>query len=165
MPAPTITWSSLSRCRSCLHGCASRPGTGARSAYVSEAGLIDVGPLHIDVAAHEATVDGRPLVLTRKEFALLAMLARNEGRVILHRVLLAGVWGDENARVEMLRSHVNQLRRKLNEAGLSNVQIVNEPGVGYRIVVDDADLSAHALSARRHSPTQPAGTPSRTVRP
>ncbi len=38
----------------------------------------------------------------------------------------------------MLRSHVNQLRRKLNEAGLSNAQIVNEPGVGYRIVVDDA---------------------------
>ena len=104
-------------------------------AHVAESSLLDLGPLRIDTAAHEATVDGVPLVLTRKEFALLAMLARNEGRVILHRVLLSGVWGGERARVELLRSHVNQLRRKLTEAGLATAEIVNEPGVGYRIVV------------------------------
>jgi two-component system, OmpR family, KDP operon response regulator KdpE len=106
-------------------------------AHVAEANLLEVGPLRIDVAAHEASVDGTPLALTRKEFALLAMLARNEGRVILHRVLLSGVWGSEQARVELLRSHVNQLRRKLGEAGLATAQIVNEPGVGYRIVLND----------------------------
>lgn len=106
-------------------------------AYVAEANLLEVGPLRIDVAAHEANVDGTPLALTRKEFALLAMLARNVGRVILHRVLLSGVWGSEQARVELLRSHVNQLRRKLGEAGLATAQIVNEPGVGYRIVLND----------------------------
>ncbi len=64
------------------------------------------------------------------------MLARNEGRVIVHRVLLSGVWGTENARVELLRTHVNQLRRKLSDAGLDGV-IVNEPGVGYRLVFTD----------------------------
>jgi two-component system KDP operon response regulator KdpE len=105
--------------------------------HVTESAVLELGPLRIEADAHEATVDGQPLALTRKEFALLAMLARNEGRVILHRVLLAGVWGGENARVELLRSHVNQLRRKLNEAGLSKAQIVNEPGVGYRIVLND----------------------------
>ncbi len=105
--------------------------------HVTESHVLALGALRIDVAAHEATVDGAPLTLTRKEFALLAMLARNEGRVILHRVLLAGVWGGENARVGLLRSHVNQLRRKLSEAGSSLLQIVNEPGVGYRIVLND----------------------------
>ena len=65
------------------------------------------------------------------------MLARNEGRVIVHRVLLSGVWGPGGARVELLRTHVNQLRRKLGEAGLEKAQIVNEPGVGYRIVLND----------------------------
>ena len=103
---------------------------------VVESSLLELGPLRIDTAAHEATVDAVPLVLTRKEFALLAMLARNEGRVILHRVLLSGVWGGERARVELLRSHVNQLRRKLSDAGLTKIEIVNEPGVGYRVVVD-----------------------------
>jgi two-component system KDP operon response regulator KdpE len=102
--------------------------------HVAESSFIQVGPLRVDTAAHEATVNGVPLVLTRKEFALLAMLARNEGQVILHRVLLAGVWGGEKARVGLLRSHVNQLRRKLGEAGLTTAQIVNEPGVGYRIL-------------------------------
>jgi two-component system KDP operon response regulator KdpE len=105
-------------------------------AHVAESSLLELGRLRIDTAAHEATVDGKPLVLTRKEFVLLAMLARNEGRVILHRVLLSGVWGGERARVELLRSHVTQLRRKLSEAGLTTTQIVNEPGVGYRIVMD-----------------------------
>ena len=66
------------------------------------------------------------------------MLARNEGRVILHRVFLAVYGAGRQTRVELLRTHVNQLRRKLGEAGLAKAQIVNEPGVGYRIVLNDA---------------------------
>jgi two-component system KDP operon response regulator KdpE len=110
---------------------------GRALANGSEADVLEIGPLRIDVGAHEATVDGIPMSLTRKEFALLAMLARNEGRVILHRVLLSGVWDRENARVELLRTHVNQLRRKLGETASTAVRIVNEPGVGYRLVFRD----------------------------
>jgi two-component system KDP operon response regulator KdpE len=106
-------------------------------AHASEPGLIVIGPLQIDVGAHEATLDGVPMALTRKEFALLTMLARNEGRVILHRVLIAGVWDPEIGRVGLLRTHVNQLRRKLGESPSSAVQIVNDPGVGYRLVLRD----------------------------
>ena len=125
-------------------GCGSQRGTARAIGHVTESDVLEVGPLRVDRAAHEATVDGVPLTLTRKEFALLTMLARNEGRVILHRVLLSGVWGGENARVELLRSHVNQLRRKLNDAGLSRAQIVNEPGVGYRIVLSDENSTRDA---------------------
>ena len=69
---------------------------------VTESSLLEVGALRMDTAAHEANVNGVPLSLTRKEFALLAMLARNEGRVIRHRVLLAGVWGSEKARCRVV---------------------------------------------------------------
>ena len=106
-------------------------------AQATKSAVIEVGPLRIDAGAHEAVLDGVPLSLTRKEFALLTMLARNEGRVILHRVLIAGVWDADVGRVELLRTHVNQLRRKLGESPTSAVRIVNEPGVGYRLVLDD----------------------------
>ena len=79
-----------------------------------------------------------PDQLTRKEFTLLTMLARTPGRVILHRVLLSGVWGSEPTRVELLRSHVNQLRRKLGDEPGAAVRIVNEPGVGYRLVLAES---------------------------
>ncbi len=116
-----------------------RVATRHRRAIVnaSDPGLVEVGPLRIDVAGREATLDGRAISLTRKEFVLLTMLARNEGRVILHRVLLAGVWDHEVGRVELLRTHVNQLRRKLGEVRSSPVRIVNDPGVGYRLVLDE----------------------------
>jgi len=51
-------------------------------------------------------------------------------------VLLTGVWGSDRTRVELLRTHINQLRRKLRDAGMVGVQIVNEPGVGYRLRVE-----------------------------
>ncbi len=121
-------------------------------AHVSDPGLIEVGPLRIDASAHEATLDGRPISLTRKEFALLTMLARNEGRVILHRVLLA-VWEPDVGRVELLRTHVNQLRRKLGEVP-SAVRIVNDPGVGYRLVLDE---SAYARIAGRQGESPAPG--------
>ncbi len=107
-------------------------------AHTSEPSFIEVGPLRIDTAAHEARLGGRPMPLTRKEFALLVMLARNQGRVIVHRVLLAGVWEPEIGRVELLRTHVNQLRRKLGEGSASTVRILNDPGVGYRLVLNES---------------------------
>jgi two-component system KDP operon response regulator KdpE len=104
---------------------------------VSDGDIVRAGPLRIDAGAYEAVLGDEPLQLTRKEFALLTMLARSPGRVILHRVLLAGVWGDEPTRVELLRTHVNQLRRKLGDEPGSPVHIVNEPGVGYRLTLEE----------------------------
>jgi two-component system KDP operon response regulator KdpE len=107
-------------------------------AQATEPDELVVGPLQMDVAAHEARLSGQRLALTRKEFAMLAMLARNAGRVVQHRTMLAGVWGPGVDRVEHLRTHVNQLRRKLGDSPESVIHIRNEPGVGYRLVLDDA---------------------------
>src|SRR5690606_7383477 len=55
---------------------------------------VKAGPLVIDTASHQATLNGRPLSLTRKEFNLLYLLAKNKGRVYSREQLLNLVWGD-----------------------------------------------------------------------
>ena len=89
-----------------------------------------VGPLVIDRAAHEVLVDGRSVVLTAKEFALLAFLAQNRGRVFSRETLLARVWG---ARYEggprTVDIHVRRLRMKLGDA----LPLETLRGAGYKL--------------------------------
>jgi two-component system KDP operon response regulator KdpE len=100
--------------------------------------LLDLGDLRIDVAAHEAWLGGEAVHLPRKEFALLALLTRNAGRVLTHATLLREVWperqGDDDTQV--LRTHLTVLRKKLGR-GDQRPRIVSEPGVGYRLVLVD----------------------------
>jgi two-component system KDP operon response regulator KdpE len=102
--------------------------------------FVRVGDLVLDTATHEVWLGGEPLVLTPKEYALLAVLGRNAGRVLTHHVLLNSVWGSDD-RAGRLRTHVTQLRAKLNCDG-SSVRVVTEPGVGYRLIATSADAEA-----------------------
>jgi two-component system, OmpR family, KDP operon response regulator KdpE len=98
---------------------------------------LQVGDVMIDPAGHIATADGVPLKLARKEFALLALLARNRGRVLTHTALLSRVWGTTDlTRTERLRVQVTQLRKKLGD-GPRRPRILSEAGVGYRLVEPD----------------------------
>jgi two-component system KDP operon response regulator KdpE len=100
----------------------------------SDPAVVRVGDLEIDTGGHVAAAGGVPLPLARKEFALLALLARNPGRVLTQTFLLSRVWGTTDlAKTERLRVHVTQVRRKLGE-GPHRPRIVTEPGVGYRLV-------------------------------
>lgn len=91
---------------------------------------VKVGPLVIDRAAHEVLVDGRNVVLTAKEFALLSFLAQNRGRVLSREALLARVWG---ARYEggfrTVDIHVRRLRMKLGDA----LPLETLRGAGYKL--------------------------------
>ena len=95
--------------------------------------MVAVGPLAIDVAGHQARLGDRLLELTRKELALLTVLARSAGTLLTHAALLEQVWGPQQG-LDTLRTHVTQLRRKLGAGGDDRLQIVTEPGVGYRLV-------------------------------
>jgi two-component system KDP operon response regulator KdpE len=87
--------------------------------------------LEIDFARRLANVDGAPLALSRREWALVSLLARNGGRVLTHRQLLTAVWGPAHAEdVQYLRVYVGQIRQKL---GVASRLITTEPGVGYRM--------------------------------
>ena len=54
---------------------------------------LEVGPLRIDALSHSATLDGRPLQLTRREFDLLWMLASHRGRLVTQEMILKALWG------------------------------------------------------------------------
>ena len=95
---------------------------------------IEAGDFVIDVNAHTITVRGKLIHLTPKEFELLLHLARNAGKVMTHRALLASVWGAQSVhQPEYLRVFVGQLRKKL-EGDTGKQYIQTEPWVGYRFV-------------------------------
>ena len=96
--------------------------------------VFEVGGLRVDLARHEVTVDGRRVHLTPNEFKLLALLAKNAGRVMTHRHLLTQVWGPgSEAEGHYLRVYMNQLRQKIEADPARPRYLRTEPGVGYRL--------------------------------
>lgn len=110
-----------------------------RTARVDEAVVAEIvrGDLRIDLARHEVALGAEALKLTRKEFDLLALLARNAGRIVTHRQLLHDIWGPAHEHdVQYLRVFVGRLRQKLGDDPADPRFILNEPGVGYRFLDD-----------------------------
>lgn len=100
--------------------------------------IIAVGELTVDIARHQVTVAGEPVRLTRKEFDLLRVLARNAGRIVTHRQLLGEVWGKAHEDdTHYLRVFIGQLRQKLGDDPAQPRFIMNEPGVGYRLLAPE----------------------------
>jgi DNA-binding response OmpR family regulator len=95
---------------------------------------IAVGGLVVAPARREASLDGRPLDLTRLEFDLLAHLARRSPEVVSRRELLAEVWrqpyGGADKTVDV---HLSWLRRKLGETGTSPRYLRTVRGVGVKL--------------------------------
>lgn len=92
---------------------------------------VQVGDLWLDLDAHQVRRGGIPIVLTRKEFDLLAALAREPGTVVSKQRLLIEVWHtDWQGTMRTLEVHVGTLRTKLGEPGL--IQTVR--GVGYQLL-------------------------------
>jgi two-component system response regulator RegX3 len=93
-----------------------------------------VGGVTVDLERREATVDGRQLELPRKEFDLLAELARHAGRVVTREQLIAQVWGyDYVGDTKTLDVHVKRLRAKLEPDPGHPTRIVTVRGVGYKL--------------------------------
>jgi DNA-binding winged helix-turn-helix (wHTH) protein len=91
---------------------------------------LKIGVLVVDRAAHEVSVDGRHVTLTAKEFALLAFLAGNRGRVFSRETLLARVWGSRyEGGARTVDIHVRRLRAKLGDA----LPLDTLRGAGYKL--------------------------------
>jgi two-component system, OmpR family, KDP operon response regulator KdpE len=89
--------------------------------------------LQIDFESRKVLVQGKPIRLTPKEFALLRQLAASPGKPIPHRALLQAVWGpDYGEEAEYLRVFVNQLRKKIEPDPHHPRYILTEPWIGYR---------------------------------
>ncbi|KQN03846.1 response regulator transcription factor [Sphingomonas sp. Leaf25] len=99
--------------------------------------VVRCGDVGIDLDRRIVSRGGGELHLTRKEFDVLAVLARHLGRVVTHDRLLTAAWGgDEDPRVEYLRIVIRNLRQKLETPGPMGSLIANELGVGYRLRPD-----------------------------
>jgi two-component system KDP operon response regulator KdpE len=94
---------------------------------------IAIDGLEIDLAARAVRRDGEPVHLTPIEYDLLRVLARNRGRLLTHRALLTQVWGPVYGDdVRTLRTHIANLRRKIEPDDGGERLIRTDPGVGYR---------------------------------
>jgi DNA-binding response OmpR family regulator len=100
-----------------------------------ERNTITVGNLTIDGSAHQVYVSGNPVKLTPLEYCLLYHLARNEGRVLTHSILLDKVWGSNYSDgTGFVKKYVHRLRLKLHDDAQKPSMIVCERGIGYKLV-------------------------------
>lgn len=119
-----------------------RASPGTSEPRIEAAGLV------VDLAARTVSVDGDDVHLTPIEFSLLRLLVLNRGLLMTHRQLLTEVWGSGYAdATPVLRTHIANLRRKLQQGGQDRGLIRTDSGIGYRF-----------------APEQPADTPPREPR-
>ena len=96
---------------------------------------ISSGALSVDFAYRRVTLDGAEVALTRKEYDVLALLARHLGRVVTQQQLLKDIWGPTHVEdSHYLRIVVGHLRQKLADDPTQPRFIVTEAGVGYRLL-------------------------------
>ena len=101
----------------------------------TQAAAVELGPLVVDLAFRRVLLDGVEVALTRKEYAVLAQLARHPGRVITQQQLLKDIWGPTHIENSYsLRIVIGHLRQKLADDPTHPRFIATEAGVGYRLL-------------------------------
>jgi two-component system KDP operon response regulator KdpE len=95
--------------------------------------LLTFQSLTIDLTNHLVKKNDRPLKLTSTEFSLLALLAKNSGKVLTHQYVLREVWGFGYVnQTQYLRVFIAQLRKKIEDNPSKPKFILTESGIGYR---------------------------------
>lgn len=96
-------------------------------------GVLEAGPVRMDIDRHTVSVNGQPVTLPLKEFDLLEYLLRNSGRVLTRGQLIDRVWGsDYVGDTKTLDVHVKRLRSKIEEDPGKPVHLVTVRGLGYK---------------------------------
>jgi two-component system, OmpR family, KDP operon response regulator KdpE len=105
-----------------------------RAAPTGEA-VLEIGGLRIDLERRIVSVDERVVALTPIEYDLLKLLAENEGKLLTHPAILRAIWGPAyGGESNYLHVYVSHLRRKIEPDPARPRYILNQPGVGYRLV-------------------------------
>jgi two-component system KDP operon response regulator KdpE len=95
--------------------------------------VLEFGQLNIDMVNHVVRKNGEIIKLTSTEFSLLALLARNHGRVLTHQSILKEIWGySYQEQTQYLRVFIAQLRKKIEDLPSKPVLLITESGIGYR---------------------------------
>jgi two-component system, OmpR family, KDP operon response regulator KdpE len=95
--------------------------------------VLSFGDLTVDIAHHLVRKNNEIIKLTSTEFSLLALLTKNEGRVLTHQYILKEVWGmGYIEQTQYLRVFVAQLRKKIEDDPARPRWLITESGIGYR---------------------------------
>lgn len=98
--------------------------------------VFEFGNLRLDLASRILKKDQEIVKLTATEYTLLALMVKNEGKVLTHRYLLKEVWGPSYVdQSQYLRVYIAQLRKKIETDSNRPQHLVTESGVGYRFVI------------------------------
>jgi two-component system KDP operon response regulator KdpE len=105
-----------------------------RATQPPDEAIFTSGALMVDGLKRLVTVDGKEVQLTPHEYGILKTLVTHAGKVITHHHLLKEVWGPgfENE-YHLLHVNVSNLRRKIEPDPTRPIQLITEPGVGYRL--------------------------------
>ena len=105
------------------------------------AGALHFGPISMDDSTHIAAVNGKPVELTFKEYALLELLLTQAGKVVSREEIFSRIWNmDTEVKSRTLDMHIRTLRQKLGEAG-GYVQTVRK--VGYKLEAPQNETGIH----------------------
>ncbi|MBS7021237.1 MAG: response regulator transcription factor, partial [Firmicutes bacterium] len=100
--------------------------------YEHKTGKIISGNLVIDREAHQVFLNNKLVELSLKEFELLFILVKNEGKTLHKNYLFQKVWGDSFSEEQTLTVHITMLRSKIEENPRVPKRIITVWGVGYR---------------------------------
>lgn len=98
--------------------------------------LVEIGNVQVDITNQSVSIHNNPLILNRKEFAILMYLISNKGRLVHKTALAEHVWGDnidESDNFEFIYSQIKNLRKKINELD-PGIEIQSIYGVGYKLI-------------------------------
>ena len=104
-----------------------------QSQNISDNPVLEFGSMKIDLAGYTVYKNNESIKLTSTEFSLLALLAKNAGRVLTHQFILKEVWGMGYVeQTQTLRIFIAQLRKKIEDNPSKPVFVTTESGIGYR---------------------------------
>ncbi|MDA8427062.1 MAG: response regulator transcription factor [Treponema sp.] len=96
--------------------------------------VYECGDLRIDFDERSVSIEERAIRLTPTEYAILAFLARNGGKIVTQTRLLRELWGPlADAEPGSLRVHISSLRKKIERNPSQPGRLITEPGIGYRL--------------------------------
>lgn len=102
--------------------------------------ISQIGDLRIDFVGHRVLVAGEAVHLTPTEFRLLAILARQPGRPLSPEQILRALWETDHVGPDgACRTHISNLRRKIDADRAKSPHIVTVPRVGYLLDDEHAD--------------------------
>jgi two-component system, OmpR family, response regulator len=104
-----------------------------RTSPVANKGILIVGPISMNISAHEVRLDGEVVELSPTEFKLLRYLMENSGQVISKETILRNIWEfDFESNSTVVDTYISYLRKKLHKNGFSGIKTIR--GVGFEFL-------------------------------